>query len=111
VDLQLFFLLDDDLDCISNESVRRQYPLPAESQSFVVFCAPLETDDDRTTVESIVASWKPAHVDADVVELDSGLRLGGDTFLGINSSVTMREFSLGATTLGEDTVLVDRSDP
>ena len=111
VDHELFFLLDDDLDCIRSESVRRQYPLPAGSRSFVVFCDPLETDDERTTVESIVTSWKPAHVDADVVELDAEFRLGGDTFLGINSRATTREFSLGATTLGEDTVLVDRSDP
>ena len=110
VDHELFFLLDDDLDCIRSESVRRQYPLPAESQSFVVFCDPLETDDERTTVESIVTSWKPAHVDATVAELDAEFRLGGDTFLGINSRATTREFSLGATTLGEDTVIVDRSD-
>ncbi len=108
---RLFFLVDSDLDCIDCESVRRQYPLPAGPLSFVVFCGPFETDNERTTVESIVTSWKPAHVDADVVELDSGFHLGGDTFLGVNSILTMREFSLGTTTLGEDTVLVDRPSP
>ena len=93
------------------ESVRRQYPLPTGSQSFSVFCGPFETDDERAMVESIVTSGKPAHVGADVVELDTGLRLAGDTFLGINSRLTTREFLLGETTLGEETVLVDRSEP
>ena len=104
---RLFFLVDDDVDCIDSESVRRQYPLPAEQQSFVVFCGPFKTATERTTVESIVASGKPAHVGAAVVELDAGPSLDGATFLGINSRLTTRQFSLGATMLGEDTVLVD----
>ncbi|MFA9416347.1 phage tail protein [Natrinema sp. HArc-T2] len=104
---RLFFFVDDDLDCIDRKSVRRQYPLPAGPQSFVVFCGPFETATERTTVESIVTSEKPAHVGADVVELDVGLSLDGATFLGINSRLTTRQFSLGTTTLGEDTVLVD----
>jgi len=104
---RLFFFVDDDLDCIDRESVRRQYPLPTGPQSFVVFCGPFETAAEQATVESIVASEKPAHVGADVVELDAELSLDGTTFLGLNSRLTTREFSLGATTLGEDTVLVD----
>jgi len=106
-DHRLFFLDGDDLDCIDRESVRRQYPLPTGPRSFAVFCGPFETAGERATVESIVTSEKPAHVGAAVVELDDGLRLDGATFLGLNSRLTTREFSLGATTLGEDTVLVD----
>ncbi|MFD1565066.1 phage tail protein [Haloarchaeobius amylolyticus] len=107
---RLFVLTTGDLDCLDRE-VRRQYPLPAGPRSFSVFCGPFETDDERAMVESIVASGMPAHVGADVVELDDGLRLAGDTFLGLNSRLTTREFSLGETTLGENTVLVDRSGP
>lgn len=106
---RLFFLDDDDLACIDRDSVRRQYPLSASgSRSFAVFCGPFETDDERAAIETVVSSSKPAHVGADVVEIDDELSLEGDTFLGINSRLTDREFSLGETTLGEDTVLVDR---
>ncbi len=108
---RLFFIDDDDLACIERDSVRRQYPLPAsDPQSFAVFCGPFETDDERAAIESIVASGKPAHVGADVVEIDDELSLEGDTFLGINSRLTEREFALGETTLGENTVLVDRTE-
>ncbi|WP_226483041.1 phage tail protein [Natrinema amylolyticum] len=106
---RLFFLDDADLACIDRDSVRRQYPLSASgAQSVAVFCGPFETDDERAAIEMVVSSSKPAHVGADVVEIDDELSLEGDTFLGINSRLTDREFSLGETTLGEDTVLVDR---
>ncbi|QCW02007.1 phage tail protein [Natrinema pallidum] len=108
---RLFFIDDDDLACIDRDSVRRQYPLPASGpQSFAVFCGPFETDDERDAIEAIVESGKPAHVGADVVEIDDELSLEGDTFLGINSRLTEREFALGETTLGENTVLVDRTE-
>ncbi|PCR92246.1 phage tail protein [Natrinema ejinorense] len=106
---RLFFFDDGDLECIDRQTLRREYPLPESSpQSFVVFCGPFETDDERRTVERIVLSGKPAHVTADVVEIDDELTLDSDTFLGVNSRLTAREFSLGETTLGEDTVLTAR---
>ncbi|WP_222916102.1 phage tail protein [Natrinema sp. SYSU A 869] len=108
---RLFFIDGDDLACIDRDSVRRQYPLSASGpQSFAVFCGPFKTDDERAAIETIVTSGKPAHVGANVIEIDEDLRLDGDSFLGINSRLTEREFSLGETTLGENTVLIDRSE-
>lgn len=108
---RLFFLDDGDLECLDRESARSQYPLSVSGpQTVAVFCGPFETDDQLATIETIVASETPAHVDATVVELDDELTLDGDTFLGINSRLTDRQFSLGRTTLGENTVLVDRSE-
>ncbi|WP_408956841.1 phage tail protein [Natrinema sp. 74] len=109
---RLFFLTEGDLDCVDRDAVRRQYPLlESGPQSFAVFCGPFDTDDTRGAIETIVSSEKPAHVAADVVELDDTLTLNEDTFLGVNSRLTAREFSLGETTLGEDTVLVDQERP
>jgi hypothetical protein len=106
---RLFFLDHDDLACVDRDSARRQYPLPASGpQSVAVFCGPFESEDERTAVETIVSAGKPAHVGATVVEIDDDLTLDGDTLLGINSRLTERTFSLGETTLGERTVLVDR---
>jgi hypothetical protein len=63
----------------------------------------------RSVVESIVTEEKPAHTDGHVVPMRQHVKLEGNSFLGINTTLTPRTFVLGRATLGEDSVLKERN--
>lgn len=105
-DHRLFFLEYGDLDCIEDDAAHAAYAsLLSGERSFALFCGPLESDDQRRTVREIVDSERPAHVDGTVVAIEEEWTLGGDSFLGINSRLDARKFTMSDATLGEDTVL------
>jgi len=105
----LFFFEHLDLDGIESEATRRPYTMHMDGpRSFVTFVGPFVSDTHRRVTERVVASERPAHTHGRVVELRQELKLEGSSFLGINSTLTTREFVLGRSTLGGDTVLKDR---
>lgn len=105
----LFFFEHLDLDDTDSEEVRRPFTMHMEgSRSFVVFIGPFVTEDHRKAVERIVGVERPAHTHGRVVEMRQELKLEGSSFLGVNSTLTTREFVLGRSTLGGDTVLKER---
>jgi len=105
----LFFFEYLDLDVIESEATRRPYTMHMDGpRSFVTFVGPFVSDTHRRVTERVVASERPAHTHGRVVELRQELKLEGSSFLGINSTLTTREFVLGRSTLGGDTVLKDR---
>lgn len=103
---RLFFQGPADLDVIDRESARAAHESTlGGSRSFVCFCGPLERDDHRTAIERIVETEQPAHVDGRVVSLTDEFTLGGQAFLGLNTTLASRQFTMGEAILGEDTVL------
>jgi len=105
----LFFLEHLDLDGVEADEPRRPYTMHMDGpRSFVVFIGPFVEESHREAVERIVASERPAHTHGSVVELRQEFKLEGNSFLGINSTLTTREFVLGRSTLGGDTVLKER---
>jgi phage tail-like protein len=105
----LFFLEHLDLDEADHGPAQTGYRMHMDGpRSFVVFVGPFVRGAHREAVERIVASERPAHTHGSVVELRQECKLAGSTFLGINSTLTSREFVLGRATLGGDAVLTER---
>jgi len=72
---------------------------------FQVLLQPWVPDRHVSAIESIVESNKPVYTDAEVKTLEERYRLGGDTYLGINTTLPTREYEIGETTLGQETIL------
>jgi phage tail-like protein len=108
-DYRLFFVERTDLDSVSESVVDRQYGafLP-DGRSFAIFCDAFDSETQREAVRDIVESESPAHVNGAVVPIESEFTLGAQSFLGINSELDSRAFSLGEAALGTDTVLATR---
>lgn len=102
----LFVMERKDLDGMDSEAARRSYTMHMPGpRSFAVFVGPFLDPDHREVVESIVAGEKPAQTDGHVVPIRHHVKLEGNAFLGINTTLTPRTFVLGRATLGEDSVL------
>jgi len=102
----LFTVEHRDIDRVTDRRARQPYTRHMEGpRSFVTFAGPFVDPEHLTTVERTVAREKPAHTHGRVVEIRHELKLEGGSFLGINSTLTPREFVLGRATLGGDTVL------
>jgi len=105
----LCFLEHLDLDDADLGAARGGYTMHMDGpRSFVVFVGPFVRREHRRAVERIVASERPAHTHGNVVELRQEFKLAGSSFLGVNSTLTSREFVLDRSTLGGDTVLTER---
>jgi len=108
-DYRLFFVERTDIESVDADVVQRHYgSFLSGSRSFAVFCDSLDSDGRLAALQEIVDSERPAHVDGTVVELEDACSLGESSFLGLNSHLTSREFSMGEARLGEDTVLTPR---
>lgn len=106
----LFFFEHLDLDGIASDIARQPYTIHMNGpRSFVAFVGPFVSRDHRTVVNRIVANERPAHTHGQVVELRQEMKLEGNSFLGVNSTLTTREFVLGRATLGGDSVLKERN--
>jgi phage tail-like protein len=102
----LFVMERADIDRIGSDTARDPYTIHMPGpRSFAVFVGPFVDREHRRVVENIVASEKPAHTDGNVVPIRQHVKLGGNSFLGINSTLTPRNFVLGRATIGEDSVL------
>lgn len=106
----LWILEHPDLDDIPDEGAQPFARYMRGPRSFVVFAGPFVRHRHREAVERLVASDRPAHTAGAVAEVRHHCKLGGNTFLGVNSTLTPRQFELGRSTLGQDTVLGER-DP
>jgi phage tail-like protein len=105
----LFLMERKDLDGIDSEAARRPYTMHMPGpRSFALFVGPFLDSEHREVVESIVAEEKPAQTDGHVVPIRQHVKLEGNAFLGINTTLTPRTWVLGRSTLGEDTVLKAR---
>lgn len=108
-DYRLFFVERTDLDAVDDAVVDRQYgDFLSDGRSFAVFCDAFEETEQVRTVQDIVDTERPAHVSGSVVPIEGEFTLGESSFLGINSNLTERAFSMGEAKLGEDTVLTPR---
>lgn len=107
-----FFLVEyADLDCIDTEAVRTVYRRFVRCpQCFLVLVRPGIDDERMQTVKRLVESETPAHAVGRAVELQARTELGGNTYLGINSTLAEREFVLERAGLGKDSVLVEREE-
>lgn len=102
----LFVMEHLDLDDVDAPAAKEPYTRHMRGhRSFTVFAGPFPDRTQREVVDRIVAEEKPAHADGSVVELRQHVKLGGNSFLGINTTLTPRNFVLGRSTLGGDTVL------
>ena len=109
IDHHLFVMERLDLDGIDSPAAREPYTMHMPGpRSFAVFVGPFTDPGHREAVEELVASEKPAHTDGHVVPMRQQVKLEGNSFLGINTTLTPREFVLGRATLGEDSVLKER---
>lgn len=103
---RLFFREFADTESIDRRPARAAFRvnLP-DSPSFVAFCGPFDDPSHGDAVERIVEATRPAHVACEVTRLDRECALDGATFLGLNSELATREFSLGQAALGSDAIL------
>ncbi|MEF8851043.1 MAG: phage tail protein [Haloarculaceae archaeon] len=109
VDHHLFVMERLDLDGIDSAAAREPYTMHMPGpRSFAVFVGPFTDPAHREAVAALVAREKPAHTDGHVVPMRQHVKLEGNSFLGINTTLTPREFVLGRATLGEDSVLKER---
>lgn len=106
---RLYLLEYPDLDCIdcavgedAGDPFRRLLNHP---QSFLVLVRPPVSDEQMATIRRTVESEKPAHAVGRAVKLRPWMQLGENSFLGVNSALPTREFTLGASSLSEDAVL------
>jgi phage tail-like protein len=105
----LFFFEHLDLDEVGSAAAREPYTMHMDGpRSFVTFVGPFVEESHRDAVKRLVATERPAHTHGRVVELRQECKLEGASFLGINSTLTTREFVLGRSTLGGDAVLDER---
>jgi hypothetical protein len=98
-----------DLDCIESEDVREPYAeLVGHERGFLVLVRPPVDDDGMRAVRRIVDSEQPAHAAGRAVELRPWIRVGGNSYLGINSVLSKRELVVERSSLGNDSVLDER---
>ena len=108
---EVFVLEHRDLDGVESAAAREPFERAlAGPQSFAVFAGPFARDDHSTAVERIVEQESPAHTRGEVVGLEQSFELAGNTFLGVNSTLTGRELELGQTALGGNAVLRGETD-
>lgn len=107
----LVILEPGDFDGIDSEPARQAYTGDTTSGPSVrVLAGPFASADHRTTVEDLVASETPVHVESTVSELDTEFALDGSSFLAVNTRLTTRTFEVGGATLGRDAVLEPRQN-
>lgn len=110
----VYVLEYSDLDCIDVEAAREPYVAGLGCpQCFLVLVPPFLGDEAIGAIERIVQSGTPAHAVGRAVGLQPRIQLAGashpgNTYLGINSALTEREFVVEESTLGTDSVLGER---
>lgn len=110
-DRAVYLLEHADLDCIEDPAVRDAYerliPCP---QCFLVLVRSWFDDEAVRAVNRIVDREQPAHAVGRAVQLQPWIQLGGNSYLGINTRLPHREFTVQESSLGKDSVLRSRED-
>lgn len=98
-----------DLDCIESESVQDPYAdLVGHERGFLVLVRPPVDAEEMRAVRRIVDANQPAHAAGSPVQLRPGIRLGRNSYLGVNSVLPVRELVLERSRLGDDSALDER---
>ncbi|MEF8774842.1 MAG: phage tail protein, partial [Halobacteriales archaeon] len=111
------------LSCAPDSDAREYFErLVGCPQGLLVLVHPRVTEADRRALAGLVAAQTPAHASVRTAGLRRRVQLagtcpgeetaqrGGHTYLGVNSTLTDREFALESAGLGEETVL-DSHEP
>jgi len=105
----VFVVEYSDLDCIDDPAVRDLYerlvPCP---QCFLVLVRSWFDDEAVRAVERVVDREQPAHAVGTTVQLRPWIQLGGNAYLGVNSRLPSREFTVEESGLGTDSMLATR---
>ncbi|MDS0301118.1 phage tail protein [Halogeometricum sp. S1BR25-6] len=97
-----------DLDPIERPAAREPYGRLVNSPvGFVVLVGPDVTDEEVTALDRLVRAETPIHAVGRVVRLTPWIRLGGHSYLGLNTSLATREFVLDRSLLGVDSTVLD----
>ena len=117
----VYLLEHSDLRCIDSPAVEALYTrLLSCPEGFLVLLRPGLDDEQVRTVERIVDAQQPAHATGRAVHLRPWLRLAGGetdehpptrgshTYLGINTTLAERDFTVEEATLGQTTMLTER---
>jgi len=107
----IFLFEPSDLDCIDTSEVRAVYErlLPCP-QCFIVLTRSRFDEDVVQTVDRIVDREQPAHTVGRAVQLRPWIELGGHSYLGVNSRLPDREFTVEDASLGKDSTLGSHED-
>lgn len=99
------------LGCVDADPVRERYealvPCP---QCVLVLVGPGLDDEQLAAVEDAVSAWTPAHAVVNAVGLRARTRLGGTSFLGVDTALADPALRLDESGLGADSVLESRGD-
>jgi len=108
-DRAIYLLEHSDLDCIDDPEVRQTYErsLPCP-QCFLVLIRSRFDEEAVRTVRRIVDRERPAHAVGRTVQLRPWIQLGGNSYLGINTRLPHRDFTVEESSLGNDSVLGSR---
>jgi hypothetical protein len=100
-----------DLDVIERAGARAAYGRLVNSPvGFIVLAGPDVTDEEFDALERLVATETPAHTVGRIVRLTPWIRLGGHSYLGLNTALAPRKFVVDRTVLGVDSMLWERND-
>lgn len=94
-------------DSPAREPYRRLVNSPA---GFVVLVGPSVTDEEVTALERLVETETPIHAVGRVARLTPWIRLGGHSYLGLNTALATREFVVDRSSLGVDSMLWEHAD-
>jgi len=117
----VYLVEHSDLRCIDSPAVEALYSrLLSCPEGFLVLLRPGLDDERARTVERIVDAQQPAHATGRTVHLRPWVRLAGGetdddpptrgyhTYLGVNSTLAERDFTVEEATLGQNTMLTER---
>lgn len=103
---EIFVFEHDRLECMPETDRREFYENRiGHPRTFQVLLQPSVPQRHVQEVRSLVDANSPVYTDAEVKQLEQRCRLGGDTFLGVNSVLPTREFEAEGSTLGQETIL------
>lgn len=110
-DRQVYLWEHPDLDCIDDPAVREAYErlLPCP-QCVLVLVRSWFDEEAVRTVTRIVDREQPAHAVGRTVQLQPWIQLGGNSYLGINTRLPGREFTVEESSLGKDSMLQSREN-
>jgi hypothetical protein len=103
---EVYFFEYADIDDLEGEKKSDYYrTLIGHPRQFQLFVPPRMPERHINSIEDIIESERPVYTDANVRQLENRFRLGGPTFLGINTVYPTEACQLGNKRLGEETRL------
>lgn len=105
----LYLIEYEDFDCIDVSEAKKDFrKIVSCPQCFLVLVRATLSTEQMRAINRIVETEKPAHALGTAIELRPEIRLGENSYLGINSTLSPQEFEVESATLGRDTILQER---